>query len=160
MTRDHIMSTYQDKKIISHRGNLFGPDPSRENHPFHIIKALDAGYDVEIDVWLVKGEYYLGHDNPMYKVKFDFLENPNLWIHCKNLALTNQLYQKGLNWFWHQEDQMTLTSIGFMWCYSGVHIEKGITVECGLPFLIKEDIYGICTDYPVQWRSYEHEPKQ
>lgn len=35
-------------KIISHRGNISGPDPELENNPMYITKALDAGFDVEL----------------------------------------------------------------------------------------------------------------
>ena len=44
-------------KLISHRGNLEGPNPERENHPDYIYGALQAGYDVEIDVWWVEGKF-------------------------------------------------------------------------------------------------------
>ena len=48
--------------IISHRGNLDGRKPGRENKPDYIQEALDAGYDVEIDVWMINNELFLGHD--------------------------------------------------------------------------------------------------
>ena len=32
--------------FISHRGNLNGPEPLRENCPSYIDEALRAGYDV------------------------------------------------------------------------------------------------------------------
>ena len=38
-------------KIISHRGNLTGPDPKQENKPSQILKVLEKGYEVEVDVW-------------------------------------------------------------------------------------------------------------
>jgi len=37
-------------KLISHRGNLFGPNPTNENNPDYILNAIELGYDVEIDV--------------------------------------------------------------------------------------------------------------
>ena len=36
--------------LISHRGNINGPNPEMENNPEYIQKALDLGYDVEVDV--------------------------------------------------------------------------------------------------------------
>jgi hypothetical protein len=50
--------------LISHRGNLNGPNPERENHPDYIWEALRAGFEVEIDVWWVEGKFKLGHDEP------------------------------------------------------------------------------------------------
>ena len=35
-------------KLISHRGNIRGPVPGRENAPSYIDCALGNGYDVEI----------------------------------------------------------------------------------------------------------------
>ena len=32
--------------LISHRGNLTGKNPERENHPDYIKEALDLGFDV------------------------------------------------------------------------------------------------------------------
>jgi hypothetical protein len=40
-------------RIIAHRGNLDGPDPTRENSPIYVMAALAAGVDVEVDLWLV-----------------------------------------------------------------------------------------------------------
>ena len=47
-------------KIISHRGNLSGPDPKQENKPSQIINAIQKGYEVEIDVWFKDKKFYLG----------------------------------------------------------------------------------------------------
>ena len=69
--------------IISHRGNLFGPDRKNENRPEQIKKALKEKFDVEIDVWLMKKKWFLGHDKPEYRVSKKFLENPRLWCHAK-----------------------------------------------------------------------------
>ena len=41
-------------KLIAHRGNIEGPDPSIENKPEQIEACLDAGYDVVGDVWYDK----------------------------------------------------------------------------------------------------------
>ena len=41
--------------LISHRGNIDGPNEVRENSPYYIMEALEAGYDVEIDLWSRNG---------------------------------------------------------------------------------------------------------
>ncbi len=137
--------------FISHRGNLRGPNKSAENRPDYIKSALNNGYNVEVDVW-VTDEIYLGHDMPTYKIKKDFFCD-KMWIHCKNLKAVKVMKETNLNWFWHDSDKMTLTSKGNIWSYPGVYIDDGITVECGIPFEIKENIAGVCTDYPVLWRK-------
>ena len=62
-------------KLISHRGNINGPDISNENHPTYIEKAINLGFDCEVDIWVVNKELFLGHDEPMYKTTVDFLSN-------------------------------------------------------------------------------------
>jgi hypothetical protein len=42
---------------------------SYENKPI-ILKAIKLGYDVEIDIWVIDGAFYLGHDEPQYNVIF------------------------------------------------------------------------------------------
>ncbi len=138
---------------IAHRGNLDGPNPERENHPDYIKKALTIGYNVEVDVWYDEG-YFLGHDSPIHHISKDFF-NDKMWIHCKNFNAVKAMRETILNWFWHSEDKMTLTSHGHIWCYSGVHIDNGITVECGHPFNIAANVMGVCTDYPLEWRNYD-----
>ena len=44
-------------KIISHRGNLNGPNSVSENSILAISRALGQGFDVEIDVWFKNGKY-------------------------------------------------------------------------------------------------------
>ena len=73
-------------KLISHRGNIRGKNTERENQPRYIDEAIEAGYEVEIDIWEIDGKLYLGHDSPLYDVDFDWLSEirKKIWIHCKN----------------------------------------------------------------------------
>ncbi len=137
-------------KLISHRGNISGPDVD-ENKPSHIENAISLGYDVEVDLWLVNDVLYLGHDNPQYEIIYDFLLDSKLWIHCKNIEAL--LYLKEMNntnnYFWHQEDDVTLTSNGFLWTYPGKHLTKysiAVMPETK-PFDNISISYGICSDY-------------
>ena len=137
--------------LISHRGNLNGKMESWENEPTYIDIAISKDYDVEIDVWFKDGVLYLGHDNPQYGVNFKwFVDRINkLWIHCKNLDAI--LYFKNLelkfNYFWHQEDMITLTSLNYIWAYPGKQpIKESIAV---LPEIYNDDVsqsLGICSD--------------
>ena len=54
--------------LIAHRGNVSGPRTEFENNPIYIDKAIELGYDVEIDVWFVNNKLFLGHDEPQYKI--------------------------------------------------------------------------------------------
>lgn len=140
-------------KLISHRGNLNGPNPERENHPDYIIEAIQAGYDVEIDVWFKDGKFYLGHDEPQYLFPYDLLDGyyNKLWIHCKDmdsLSNLNELDSSGqkLNYFSHENDLGVLTSKGYIW--SANVYKRGILV---MPEMFdkepNENTLGVCSDY-------------
>jgi hypothetical protein len=58
--------------LIAHRGNITGPIPSLENEPSYLSDAINEGFDVEIDLWFVNNQLYLGHDNPQYKIEYSW----------------------------------------------------------------------------------------
>ena len=138
---------------ISHRGNLNGPDPSMENNPEQIIKCIEEGFDVEIDVWFLEG-WHLGHDKPQYKVDVGFLKTKGLWCHAKNIEALCELRKHRINCFWHQEDDVTLTVSGFLWTFPGKKLtEMSI---CVMPEIHSPDLSfcaGICTDYPIKYKK-------
>jgi len=136
--------------LISHRGNLNGKS-DRENSPDYIEEALSQGFDVEVDVWYDGKQFWLGHDKPQYKVSEGFLEHPNLWCHAKNIEGLYSMLEDDIHCFWHQEDDVTLTSRGFFWTYPGKELtKKSIAV---LPQKIDKtlDCYGVCTDEVLRW---------
>ena len=102
--------------LISHRGNLKGKS-KYENHPKYILDALSMGFDVEIDVWYLDHTFYLGHDKPQYRIKKDFLLKKKLWCHAKNPKAIYELSKTKSHYFWHQNDDYTLTSKGYIWVY-------------------------------------------
>ena len=138
--------------LISHRGNINGKSENLENNPEYIDVALSKGYDVEIDLWFYNNTLYLGHDLPTYVIDNEWLNKrkKNLWVHCKNIE--SVLFFKSLddefNYFWHQEDDITLTSLNYIWAYPGKQpIKDSIAV---LPEINDDDVsicYGICSDY-------------
>ena len=151
-------------KIISHRGNLEGPDLLKENHPDQIKKVLDLGFDVEIDVWEKEHKFLLGHDSPVYEVFIweSFFEK-RIWVHCKNLRILDFLvrhncYSDG-NFFWHQNDDFTLTNNNYIWTYPGKELTKNSILVLPEQNNIKykdikdKGIYGVCTDYPLKWKE-------
>lgn len=137
-------------KIISHRGNLFGPDVENENRPEYIENALELGYDVEVDLWLENGQLYLGHDNPEYSINLKFIEKDNLWIHAKNLGALYLLTNTQLHYFWHQNDDFTLTSKNYIWTYPNKEYTNRsvlVTFNQNIDEYRNLDLFGICTDY-------------
>jgi len=134
--------------LIAHRGNTEGPN-LLENKPEYILKTLES-FDVEIDLWVSDG-LYLGHDMPQYKINSEFLLKNGLWIHCKNIEALEFCKENCIenNYFYHQIDDVTLTSNGLLWTYPGKILTKwSIAV---LPEMKKfekiNSAYGICTDY-------------
>ena len=148
--------------LISHRGNINGKQPDKENHPDYIFDALRQGYNVEIDVWFVDGKFKLGHDFPTYDFPFELIEihARNLWIHCKNINAITQfnIYFDStsayINYFWHQKDDVTLTLKGYIWAYPGKQpIKNSIAV---LPEINNDDLtqaIGICSDYIKNYKE-------
>ena len=134
-------------KLIAHRGNIKGPNPSLENTPSYIHEALSLGFDAEIDVWLLNGNYMLGHDSPDFFVKESFLESPRLWCHAKNLeALESMLKNDKIHCFWHQSDDATLTSRGYIRTYPGKPIcSKSVIVDLDSTST-RYNCYGVCAD--------------
>ena len=134
--------------LISHRGNIDGPNPELENSPNYIKKALDLGYDVEVDVWFKHGVFYLGHDRPQYEVNYDFLTNTKLWCHAKNIDSLLEMRKYLIHYFWHENDTLTLTSKNYIWLYPSIEpIKNSIVV---LPEIYNPKIKecsGICSDY-------------
>ena len=145
---------------ISHRGNLTGPNKKWENDPKYIQKALDEGFNVEIGVWYKDSSFYLGHDEPKHKINVNFLKNERLWCHAKNLeALNVMLSYSDIHCFWHQEDDVTLTSRGHMWTYPGKPLtEKSIVVKPELNndnsiTMLPKKLLGICSDFIKQYKD-------
>jgi hypothetical protein len=144
--------------LISHRGNINGKDESKENKPSYIVDAIRKGYNVEVDFWYDNGKFVLGHDEPQYSIPLDFIENyyRYLWIHCKNHDALSKLVEidRGgvyFNYFWHDTDDVIITSKGYMWANPGTYIEGSIAV---MPEYKKDKIdgrLGVCSDYIINY---------
>ena len=136
--------------FIAHRGNTNGKKPELENQPAYIEKALENGYHVEIDVWYKKQEWFLGHDTPEYKVKQSFLLNSNLWCHAKSIETLKELTILGAHCFWHQTDDVVLTSNNYLWTFPGKKLtSKSIAVQlenCNYSNQELRACSGMCSD--------------
>ena len=139
-------------KLIAHRGNTNGRFEHHENEPTYIDLAIKKGYDVEVDVWYKDGILWLGHDKPDYGMDFRWFRDriTKLWVHCKNVEAV--VYFKNcnypFNYFWHENDTLTLTSKGYIWAFpSKQPIEGSIAV---MPELFNDDTskaIGVCSDF-------------
>lgn len=146
---------------ISHRGNINGRIEEAENKPEYIDDTIIQGFDVEVDIWFTEGEWWLGHDEPQYPIDLEWIDRRShrLWVHCKNIEAVEYFVEnendcKDINWFWHEEDTLTLTSFGYVWAYPGKQpIKKSIAV---MPEINNDDIsncIGICSDVIQKYKE-------
>jgi hypothetical protein len=148
-------------KLIAHRGNITGVDESKENIPEYIEQAIAQGFDVEIDLRYnsFDKKLYLGHNEAQDDVSWVWLGKyiHNLWIHCKNIEALYEFAHgtSGFNYFWHQEDDYTLTSRNYIWTYPGKpYSPKSVIVMPEWNMNLDEfqmlrayNCFGICSDY-------------
>ena len=155
-------------KYIAHRGLFNGPDVNLENRPQQIEMALSRGYDCEVDLWRIKNEWFLGHDIPDYPVDEEFLKQSGLWLHCKNLDALLEMSDRSENYeyFWHQNDDFTLTSNNWIWTYPGKELTRNsIAVQpearddwWAWTLTCKDSISGVCTKYVEKFIQGELHP--
>jgi len=147
--------------LISHRGNINGPNPERENSPDYILEAVRQGYNVEVDFWFMEGKFRLGHDDPEYNIPLSLLEDygTKLWIHCKNAEALLKLKEidpigAHLNYFWHQEDDFTITSRGYIWTFPGKSLSSNsiAVLPETVPTQDLSNCLGICSDVIKNYR--------
>lgn len=154
-----LENIFGEKKVIliSHRGNINGCNPTKENDPQYILEAINKGYECEIDVWSIKDRLYLGHDEPQYEINLKFLQNDKLWCHAKNLSALEYMLLNHVHCFWHQKDNYTITSKGIIWAYPGKELSKQSI--CVMPEKFSEQFYkpetclGICSDNIQKYRK-------
>ena len=142
--------------LISHRGNLNGPEIKNENKRDYILNAMEKGFDGEVDIHFYKNKFYLGHDEPEYLTSLEFLENNKIWCHAKNMDAMEAFYKTKCHFFWHQNDAVTLTNKGYYWTYPGQKLfENSI---CVLPEKSNYKEFfcqGICSDYIMEYKEYK-----
>ncbi len=139
---------------ISHRGNINGPNKKLENNPNYIKDAIKKGFSVEVDVNFKNNNFYLGHDKGQYKVSKKFLINKKIWCHAKSIEAALMLKKIKAHYFWHQNDDITLTSKGYFWTYPGKKLTK-ISI-CVLPEWTnskKFNCAGICSDFISKYKK-------
>lgn len=142
-------------KIISHRGNKFGPSSLTTNDIIADLKL--SNHDVELDIWKINNRFYISHDEPNTDNEintfflYDYKER--LLIHAKNAECLEWLIEETndrFHFFSHQKDDYAFTNRGYLIIYPGKQIIYGPRTIVMLPELggkINGKIYAICTDY-------------
>ena len=144
-------------KLISHRGNISGPNSKHENTFDYLNYAYTNGYDVECDLISHRGTLYFGHDEPQEPANLGFLQSKGVWCHAKNLEALEMLLSMRTNTFWHQEDTVALTSESYIWCYPGTWLQNKNAVWLDLLGASMPEntagIHGICSDYVEKYKK-------
>jgi hypothetical protein len=148
--------------LISHRGNYNGINPDRENKPSYIDTTLSMGYDVEVDIRFIDGNFYLGHDTPdtLINEKWILERKDNIWFHCKDLY-SAQVFKEmncDIKYFCHTSDSFVLCSTGHIWVHD---LSLNLDKNCIIPLLDLEsvnskfnnNVYAICSDYIKQCKK-------
>lgn len=151
---------------ISHRGNLEGPNTAKygENHPDSILHAINLGFDCEVDVRWIEGKgYFLGHDQPEYKVDENFFYHHKLFTHCKDVATFYQLDPRRrlhaftyVKIFFHQQDDITtIVNSEYLWSFPRADVILTPRSIAVLPELVPnwkglEKVMGVCSDYLLE----------
>ena len=139
--------------LISHRGNLNGIQKDKENEPEYIINAIDKGFDVEVDVRFEDNKFFLGHDYNQFEINKEFLLNKKIWCHAKTKEALSALDEIKAHFFWHQEDDYTITSKGYIWTYPGKKLlSKSICVLPEKTNYKEINCLGICSDFIERYK--------
>lgn len=143
--------------LIAHRGNTNGPNQIFENDPNYIRAAIDAGYSVEVDVWVNDRGLWLGHDRVGHYIKdVSFFLDERIWCHAKNDRALDALLKIGAHCFWHESDQRTITSKGWVWTHPNSDIidHMSVQMEADLsdPSKINPNAKAVCSDYVSRLR--------
>jgi hypothetical protein len=118
------------------------------------MEAISKGYSVEADVWASQNELFLGHDKIQYKTTIDFLKNDKIWCHCKNIEALKILLENNIHCFFHQQDDVTLTSQGYIWTFPRKRLLPGsvcVMPEYGYDGDLSKCL-GICSDIVEQYK--------
>jgi hypothetical protein len=140
--------------FIAHRGNIKGKHPKLENGQRYCEEAIEQGFDVEIDVHWYEGIFWTGHDRPQYRIKTDFLKKKEVWCHAKDIQALYELQKIEAHCFFHQNDNVTLTSEGYIWTYPTHKLTpKSICVLPELQVVDLTSCAGVCSDYVEELKN-------
>ena len=139
---------YDSYHYISNRGNIEGAIPGKENYPSYVQEAIKKRYEVKIDVWNKGGSFFLGFSRPQYKIDLSFLKNKKLWCHARNPETLSELMKhEDIHCFWHQNDDYTLTSNGYIWSKPGKTGGEIIVLPEKFNINPPKNSLGVCSDY-------------
>jgi len=77
-----------------------------------------------------------------------------IWCHAKTKSALEALNKISAHYFWHQEDDYTITSKGFIWTYPGKKLlDNSICVLPELANYKEINCTGICSDFIQNYKK-------
>lgn len=107
--------------MISNPGNTTGIDPLKENSPEYVKDALNQGFHVVVDVWLVGRQHFCyGIRKPsFFPITVEFLKSNKIICHAKTVETLERLMLERVHCFIHDRDDYVLTNGGIIWTSPG-----------------------------------------
>lgn len=146
-------------RVISHRGNLGGP--GKDSAPGDVRAALDAGFDVEVDVRMDRqGGLRLGHDAFGEIVPEWMLADSRVWFHAKNYAAAACLGGLDVKVFCHDNDPFVIIG-GRLWVHPNTDVDpsqvkNAILLDIAgfnrLNRWLGDAAFAVCSDWPEEWK--------
>lgn len=147
----------RESTIIAHRANIWGatgPQDVGENSIEGIVAITELCPDllIEVDVWYLNNQWFLGHDAPQTLVSEKWLQGlaSHLVMHAKNAHAMSECAKRQWHCFGHDEDRYVLTSRGWVWTYPDSQTPLFQNSVLVMPERIHRDITNIphmmCTD--------------
>jgi hypothetical protein len=138
--------------LISNKGNLTGINSSLENTLEYTTKALEQGFFVVVDVWLVGSSHLaLGNYRAENPVTLDFLQNKRVIARARSVQTLQYLIENRVHCFMNGKDDYIMTNGGLIWTSC-----KDITKKCIIAMpewsiddfstVVNINCAGICSD--------------
>lgn len=150
-------------EIISHRGNLIGPNPDLENKPTQ-IELASKFFIVEVDIRKIKNEYFLGHDFPQHCVSLEWLNKhkSRLFLHCKNNEAYSCNKLTEFHRFVHENENTVVCSKGYIIKHpnfkpveNSYNMMPEISEYETIETVLKSK--AVCTDFPLYLSNIKKE---
>lgn len=151
--------------FFSHRGNISGPNPELENTPDYVLKALNKGFSVVVDVCLKNEVLYLGNKHSDSKTEVDksFLQNTSIVCRAHDEITYEALLSYEIHCFYHDNHQDPKTSLGLQMINYELSNEVNLSQKTILMFPEEylsnkpnyntyKQAFGILSNYIINYR--------
>lgn len=146
--------TRYDGILISHLGNINGPQPDKENRLAYLQAALAAGWHVCADVVFYQGSFLLPFDGGFNIAPPSFFSKQRVWSRCHDTDTLDALCNVGAHAFFANDTIPTLTSAQFIWTPAPFDLAaRSIATlpENNPGWLERFEPAGLCSNCPARY---------